>query len=123
MRYSLQVALMVQTVVLVGCSTSMDNPVWPTPLTPSSVTSIAVSGYNGDITSLGQTVQLKATATMSHGGSVDVTNAASWASDVTGVARVSSSGVVTSVSAGDATITATLNGVVGRQRITVRPSA
>jgi len=123
MRSTLRVAFATLTLVPVGCSTSMDNPTWPTPITTPTVSSISITGYSGDITGLGHTVQLRATANLSNGGSLDVTSTAQWASDATGVARVSGSGVVTSVSAGDATITATDNGVVGRQRITVRPSA
>jgi uncharacterized protein YjdB len=123
MRNRLQVALAVLTLVPVGCSTSMDNPTWPTPITMPTVSSVSINGYSGDITGVGHTVQLRATAHLSNGTTLDVTNTASWASDATGVARVSSSGLVTSVSAGDATITATDNGVVGRQRVTVRPSA
>jgi uncharacterized protein YjdB len=100
----------------------MDNPTWPTPITMPTVSSVSINGYSGDITGVGHTVQLRATAHLSNGTALDVTNIASWASDATGVARVSSSGVVTAVSAGDATITATDSGVVGRQRITVRAS-
>jgi hypothetical protein len=123
MRKTLRLACAALTLVQVGCSTSMDNPTWPTPITVPTVSSISITGYSGDITGLGHTVQLRAMANLSNGASLDVTSTARWASDATGVARVSSSGVVTSVSAGDATITATDSGVDGRQRITVRPPA
>lgn len=103
---------------VVGCGGGSSGPTAPTSTTPTT-SSITISGYADELTSIGQTVQLKATATMSNGSTQDVTSTATWASDATGVATVSGSGLLRAVSSGDATITATTNGVVGRQRITV----
>jgi uncharacterized protein YjdB len=47
---------------------------------------------------------------------------ASWSSDVTGVATVSTSGLVTAVDAGSATITALIDGVIGDATVTVTDS-
>ena len=70
-------------------------------------------------------------ATLDPGGTVQLTASAkprkfrsfSWTSSNTAVARVSSSGLVTAVAAGTATITATTNGVSGTARMTVREGA
>ncbi len=121
MRLALVRLFAVTTIgTLIGCGGGNDAPTAPTSTTPT-VTGITIAGYDGEITGFGQTRQLRATATMSTGQSQDVTNTATWQSDATGVATVSGTGLLRTVSAGDATITATSNGMVGRQRVTVRP--
>lgn len=65
----------------------------------------------------GATAQLTATGSISHGShpasTVDVTNTANWASSATSVATVSSTGVVTAMSAGTTTVTASVQGFGG----------
>jgi hypothetical protein len=89
-----------------SCSNSSD-----TPTTPSSapVSALEVTGAT-PLTVIGQTVQLKATATLSDGTSQNVTTTATWRSSDAGVATVSSAGVVRALSSGVATITATYQG-------------
>jgi hypothetical protein len=65
----------------------------------------------------GATVQLTALGSIGHGnhpaGTQDITATATWASSLASVATVSASGVVTGVSAGTTTITASIQGFRG----------
>src|SRR5262249_17726688 len=63
--------------------------------------------------------QLSANARMSDGTMRDVTASARWESTNTSIAVVSSSGLVTSVAAGDVEIHATCEGVMGSLTLTV----
>lgn len=67
---------------------------------------------------VGKTVQLSAT-TKDSAGNVLTGRVITWSSSATGVATVSSSGLVTGVAAGSATITATSEGKNGTATITV----
>jgi len=70
---------------------------------------------------LGNTGQLKATATWSDGTTQDVTSVASWSSTPAGMVDVSASGLVTAQQVGTTTIFATDNGVTGTSSVTVTP--
>ena len=78
--------------------------------------SIAVSGPT---LSAGATGQFKATATMSDGTTQDVTSAASWTSSNTAVATITEAGLVTAISDGSTTITATYQSESGNSTETV----
>jgi uncharacterized protein YjdB len=69
-----------------------------------------------------QTEQLTATGTYSDGSTQDLTNWAAWTSSNTAVATVSSTGLVTGLVAGNASIEATYNSVAGIGSIVVVPS-
>jgi len=71
---------------------------------------------------VGATTQLSATATDANGNVLD-DRSISWFSSSPAVATVSSSGVVTGVSPGLVTVTATSEGVSGSASITVTPVA
>lgn len=88
-----------------GSSTMTAN----TTLTVSSVvvTSLAITPGNSTVR-VGQTQQMTATATNSDGTTKDVSNTATWQSSNAGVASVSSTGLVTGLTAGSTTLTATL---------------
>lgn len=104
-----------------GCSQS-DAPAGPgSPLTPSParVVAVAVSG-TGTFFERGQTQQLRAIATLSNGFTEDRTGSATWASDNSGVATVSPSGVVTAGNEGEAAISATIDGERGTMQVRVR---
>jgi Bacterial Ig-like domain (group 2) len=73
--------------------------------------------------SAGQTQQLTATAKYSDGSTKDVSSSATWSSSTASVATVSVSGLVTSVAAGQVTISAALSGVSGSEAVTVNPKA
>ena len=81
------------------------------------VASVAVSPASASV-QVGQTVQLAATPRDANGNPLSG-RAVSWASSNTAVATVSGSGLVTGVTAGSATITATSEGQGGTATITV----
>ena len=76
----------------------------------ASVSSITISPALFSIAS-GQNQQLTAQAVYPDGTSQDVTSQVTWSSSATNVATVSGSGMVTGVSAGSSTITASLGAV------------
>src|ERR1700728_3700596 len=85
--------------------------------TNSEVDSLAVTPTTQSL-AVGQTAQLTATGTTGHGSNhpsttSNVTDAATWASSAPAVASVNSSGLVTALTAGTATITASINGYTG----------
>lgn len=84
---------------------------------PDPVAAVAVTPQQSDL-SVGQTVQLSATA-LDGGGLPLAGHVASWATSSASVATVSSSGVVTGVSPGSATITATIDGQAGAATVNV----
>lgn len=88
----------------------------------ATLTSIAVTPANPTLNK-GFTLQLTATGTYSDGSTQDLTTQVSWSSSNTTVASVSNllgaEGTVSGLSAGTATITASLSGVVGSTTATV----
>lgn len=111
-------SLFVAMMGIAGCGGDNNSPTAPSSTTPT-VSAITIDGYTGEISKLNSTTQLKATAQMSNGAKQDITNTVQWASDASGVATVTSAGVLKAVSPGDATITATQGGTMGRQRVTI----
>jgi Big-like domain-containing protein len=85
---------------------------------PPRVNSVAVTGVTSYF-QRGQTSQLRANATLSNGFIEDRSASAQWQSDNSGVASVSSSGVVTIGNEGEATISATLEEQRGTLRVRV----
>lgn len=81
------------------------------------VASVTVSPSSTNV-SIGAVVQLTAT-TRDASGNTLTGRPVSWASNNTGFATVSSSGAVTGVAAGSATITATSEGIAGSSVVTV----
>ena len=104
-RVSPRALLLIALVLpIAGCTTSL-------------VDSIAVSPTSQSLT-VGQTVQFTATGTTGHGSghpstTSDVTDTATWTSSAPAVASVSSTGLATALTAGTATITASMNGYTG----------
>ena len=80
---------------------------------------MAVTGTSS-FTEAGARSQLTARVTLSDGTTEDRTNTATWQSDNTTVASVSSQGIVTVLASGDTSITATVSDVRGALPITVR---
>jgi uncharacterized protein YjdB len=87
----------------------------------SAVASVTVSPASASLTA-GQTTQLTATVKDASGGTL-TGQSVTWASSNTGVATVSSSGLVSGVAAGSATITATSSGKQDQATITVTAPA
>ncbi len=82
------------------------------------ITGLALTPASSTIAK-GTMVQLTATETFSDNTTQDVTNNASWTSSDTSIATVSSSGLVTGVSPGTVTVTATSAGFSGTATVTV----
>ncbi len=100
-RYCLSAILILGLVVpIIGCSNSQVGSIQITPASQSLVA--------------GQTAQFTATGIIGHGNhpatNEDVTTQVTWTSNAPAIATVSSSGVATGISAGTATITASMPG-------------
>jgi hypothetical protein len=89
--------------------------------TATPVASVTVSPATATLT-VGATQQLAATTRDSAGATL-MGRVVTWASSASGVAMVSSGGLVTAVAAGSATITATSEGVIGTATVTVTSGA
>lgn len=87
-------------------------------MTAAVLTSISVTPSSATL-SVSGTQQLTATGTYSDSSTPDITNSVSWVSSDTAVATVSSTGLVTAVAGGSATITASLSGQNDTSVITV----
>lgn len=92
----------------------------PTP-PPPAVASVAIQPAAPSITGIGNTVQLSAVARDASGQTLAGRAAPAWQSLTTGVATVNATtGLVTAVSAGQATVIATVEGKVGTTTVTVQ---
>ena len=99
------VAVVAGSMFVFGCGHgSSSSSMAPSSVAPSSATvsSVAVNGST-DFTSIGQTVQLTATATFSDGATQNVSATATWQALSVG-ATVTSGGLVTAVTSGTVTI-------------------
>jgi uncharacterized protein YjdB len=90
-----------------------------TSTSPTTVSSIVVTGAGPAV---GGSAQFTAVATMSNGTTQDVTALSTWVSSNTSAATVSSSGLVTGVAEGAATVQATYLSVSGTDAITIPAS-
>ena len=106
--------------VSLGCDKSPAGPTPPTAPSSATVSSVAVNGST-DIISIGQTVQLTATATFSDGATQNVSATATWQAPVG--ATVTSSGLVTAVTSGTVTISATYQGKSGLAVVQISSTA
>ncbi|MCC6318430.1 MAG: Ig-like domain-containing protein [Gemmatimonadaceae bacterium] len=86
-------------------------------VTPVPVASVTVSPSTGSLV-VGQTLQLGATTASSTGQTL-TGRVVTWSSSANAVATVSSTGLVSAVAAGSATISATSEGRTGTARLTV----
>ena len=86
-----------------------------------ALTSISVTAASGSIV-VNQTVQMTATGTYSDHTKMDLTNSVSWSSSSTSLATISASGVLTAISNGKVSITATMNSVSGSSQVTIAPA-
>ena len=83
-----------------------------------SVSGVTVTG-NSTFANKNQTSQLTATANFSSGSPQDVTSQSFWSTSNASIATVTSSGLVTAVGNGTATITATYQNVPGTLSVTI----
>jgi hypothetical protein len=91
------------------------------PAVTTRTITVSVAGNASMTMKEGDTRQLTATATRSDGATTDVTSTASWQSSATSIAAVSSFGMVTAVSEGNAEISATYDGARATLRADVQP--
>ena len=101
--------------LIAACSDSTDAPVTPRP-----VAVVAVSPATASVI-VGQTVELSAVAKDEDGG-VIAGRTVQWTSSNASIATVSTSGVVTAVAEGVATVRATVDGKTGEAQIAVSPT-
>ena len=109
------------TLMLAACGGGDSGGGNPPPTQTPTITRVDVSAPSVTIVAQ-QTVQASAIARLSDGSSNSSPNA-SWSTSSAAVATVSASGLVTGVSAGSATITATVGNVSGTIAIAVTASA
>lgn len=113
--------LIAGAVLASACSTT-EAPAGPSSLVtvaaPRAVT-VTVTGVN-NFFQRSQTAQLAANVTLSNGFVENRASSATWTSTNTGVASVSSSGVVTAGNEGDAVIRAVVEGVTGEYSVRVK---
>src|SRR5687768_8683064 len=86
---------------------------------PPAVASVEVSAPAGDLL-VGQTTQLSATARDEKGNALS-NRAIDWTTSNASIATVSTTGLVTGVAAGQATITATSEGKTGSRTVNILP--
>ncbi len=87
---------------------------------PSTLSSISV-GPAGQTILTGANLQLTALGTFSNFSAQDLSSQAAWNSSNSSVATVSSSGLVTALTPGSTTVSATMNGVTGSATVQVAP--
>jgi hypothetical protein len=124
-RYTLSLALF-SVLINPSCGGGHKATLQPTPIptpgpppsTAPTMTSIAVSPTSVSLT-VGGTQQLTVSATFSDGSQKDVTSTSTWADSGSAIAPVDSTGMVTALMAGTATITATNSSFNSASSITV----
>jgi uncharacterized protein YjdB len=104
-------------VALMASACGSSSPATAT--TPTTVFAQAILFTGAEFLAPGQAGQLTATERSTTGTTKDVTTIAVWTSSNTGVAQVSSTGLVTAVAIGEATITATDAGTTGTWVVSV----
>ena len=128
MGYCLAIGLIaVLTLVMVACSSTITSTPTASATTTSTPTasatpaptlsSLAVTPASPANLTVGATQQFTATGTYSDSSTTDISSQVTWASDTTGVATISSTGLATGVAAGTANITAALSGVTSPEVI------
>ena len=117
--------LVVSVLVCANCSggaADSGSPVSPLPVpTPATVAAVTVSPATATV-AIGATQAVTASA-VDASGAVLTGRPVTWTSSAPAVATVSASGVVTGVSAGAATVTATVEGKTGAAAVTVPAAA
>jgi uncharacterized protein YjdB len=86
---------------------------------PSAVNTVTVTGA---APAVGATAQYSAVANLANGTTENVTTTATWSSSNPAIATVSSTGLVTAVAAGSASISATFDSVTGSAQAAFLPA-
>lgn len=101
-----------------GTAAPTEPPPPPPPPGPAAVASVEVTAATDTLIALGRTAQLNVSVKDANGNAL-TGRTVTWQSSDQAVATVTTSGLVTSVAAGDVTITATSEGVAGSVRMRV----
>jgi uncharacterized protein YjdB len=121
-RSLLLAVLAVCVVALIACGGGSKKPTFSTQLTASTPTMLSLQISPASPTmAVGATQQFTATGTYSDGTAKDVTTSAAWVSSNTGVIGVTSAGLATATSPGQATLSATLGALQASANVTVNP--
>ena len=111
---------------LVGClplfACGVEESTDPGQTLPPAVASVVVTPTSATLVSLGETLQLTASASDANGNTISG-KTFTWSSSDANVATVSASGLTTAVANGSATITATTDAVNGRAALEVNQVA
>lgn len=107
--------MLVGMLAVVSCSSGTTDPSKNSP----TVADVELDQTSVSVT-VGQSTQLSATVTDANGNSLD--KSVKWTSSATTVATVSSSGMVSGISPGNATITASSGGHTATASVTVTPA-
>lgn len=105
---------------LAACGGGGGDPTAPPPTPPAAVAAIRITPASPSLVT-GATVQLTATP-LDAAGTTLTGRTVSWNSEMSSIATVSASGLVTGVSPGSARIQATSGGVTGDVTVTVTPA-
>lgn len=117
MRIRSLCVMLLAGLVVAGCDSDCPTPTSPTSPNPGlTAASLTISGPSE--LQVGQTAQLTATARFSDGSSQNVTSATTWVTNDVNVCTINAAGVVTSVSAGQCTVTGVFNNISGTIVIT-----
>jgi hypothetical protein len=122
MKKSFGVSALLFSLFLPSCGGDDGSPTAPTPTPTPVATSVTLSVTSLSLASLGVTSQLSATVKDQNGATM-ASATVTWATSDTAVATVSSTGLVTSVADGTATITATSGSATGTATVTVAQAA
>jgi len=106
--------LIVTAVMACGKAGTVNNPVTPTPTTSVTAVIVVTNQMISDTV-----MQLKATAQMTDGSSLDVTNTSTWQTSDPSIATVTPTGLLTTVGTGSVEARATYQGVTGTLRLTL----
>ncbi len=110
--------ILIPSIAFLACGTDVVDGPPPPPPPPPTVISVVVTPGTATLVSLGETVQLNASARDANGNAISG-KTFTWSSSDESVAMVSSSGLVTAAANGTTTITPTTEGVSGTATITV----
>lgn len=112
MRIRSLCVMLLAGLVVAGCDSDCPTPTAPTSPNPGlTVASLTISGPSE--LQVGQTAQLTATARYSDGTSENVTAATTWVTNNVNVCTINAAGVLTSVSAGQCTVTGVFQNQTG----------
>lgn len=117
------VILAMVTMVFSGCGGGSSAPVSTTPPPQQAqLTAVSISPANSSLP-VGRTQQFSATGTYSDGSAKNLTSGVSWHSSDTNIGAISAAGLLSPLSPGKTTISATISGLTGSSAVTITPAA